>query len=41
MRDALKTLLYPFEIELLAMLGRGTRALFTGKEIGSGLTCWL
>jgi 16S rRNA (guanine1207-N2)-methyltransferase len=33
-RDALKTLFYPFEAELLAMPGQGTRALFIGAEPG-------
>ncbi|MBA8908360.1 MULTISPECIES: class I SAM-dependent methyltransferase [Aminobacter] len=33
-RDALKTLFYPFEAELLAMPGQGMRALFIGAEPG-------
>ncbi|KQU64324.1 methyltransferase [Aminobacter sp. DSM 101952] len=33
-RDALKTLFYPFEAEVLAMPGQGARALFIGAEPG-------
>lgn len=34
MRDALKTLFYPFESEVLAAPGKGTRTLFFGAEPG-------
>lgn len=34
MRDALKTLFYPFEAEALAVPARGARALFLGAEPG-------
>lgn len=33
-RDALKTLFYPFEAEVLALPGQGARALFIGAEPG-------